>query len=137
VAGSCEHARNYSGPINVGKFLASKATVSFVRWTLHRGLNLISDNFMWSPCHHGMARLQFAGGGDGLQTWRVAASWGQPTRDCPPASWGLGEGLTTPLLKSQLVTKCYTGPQVGFCEHGNEFFGFHKRPETIDQLNDY
>jgi hypothetical protein len=26
----------------------------------------------WVPCHHGMARLQIADGGDGLQIWRVA-----------------------------------------------------------------
>jgi hypothetical protein len=26
------------------------------------------------PCHHGMARLQVADGGNGLQTWRVAAN---------------------------------------------------------------
>jgi hypothetical protein len=28
----------------------------------------------WVPCHRGMARSQVAGGGDGLQIWRVAAS---------------------------------------------------------------
>jgi hypothetical protein len=28
----------------------------------------------WVPCHHGMARPQFADGGDGLQIWRVAAN---------------------------------------------------------------
>jgi len=26
------------------------------------------------PCHHGMAHPQVAGGGDGLQIWRIAAS---------------------------------------------------------------
>jgi hypothetical protein len=26
------------------------------------------------PCHHGTARPQVAGGGDGLQIWRVAAN---------------------------------------------------------------
>jgi hypothetical protein len=28
----------------------------------------------WLPCHHGMARLQFADGGDALQVWRIAAN---------------------------------------------------------------
>jgi hypothetical protein len=28
----------------------------------------------WVPCHHGVARLQVADGGDGLQIWRVAAN---------------------------------------------------------------
>jgi hypothetical protein len=28
----------------------------------------------WVPCHHGMARPQVAGGGNGLQIWRVAAN---------------------------------------------------------------
>jgi hypothetical protein len=55
------------------------------------------------PCHHGMARPQVAGGGDGLQIWRVAAnilniSRGQPTMGGPPA-WGLGVGLITPHRK--------------------------------------
>jgi hypothetical protein len=27
----------------------------------------------WVPCHHGMPRPQVAGGGDGVQIWRVAA----------------------------------------------------------------
>jgi hypothetical protein len=26
----------------------------------------------WNPCHHGMACLQVADGGDALQMWRVA-----------------------------------------------------------------
>jgi hypothetical protein len=32
---------------------------------------------------------------------------GQPTKDDPEA-WGLGDGLTTPHLKKQLVNKGYT-----------------------------
>jgi hypothetical protein len=28
----------------------------------------------WVPCHHSMALSQVAGGGDGLQIWRVAAN---------------------------------------------------------------
>jgi hypothetical protein len=31
-------------------------------------------HFKWVPCHHSMARPQGADGGDGLQTWRVAAN---------------------------------------------------------------
>jgi hypothetical protein len=31
-------------------------------------------NVRWVPCHHGMARLQVADGGDGLQIWKVAAN---------------------------------------------------------------
>jgi hypothetical protein len=35
---------------------------------------------------------------------------GRPTIGGPPA-WGLDEGLTDPHRKSQIVTKCYTGPR--------------------------
>jgi hypothetical protein len=30
--------------------------------------------YEWIPCHHGMAGPQVADGGDGHQTWRVAAN---------------------------------------------------------------
>jgi hypothetical protein len=50
-------------------------------------------NVRWVSFHHGIPRSQVAGGGDGLQIWRVAAnilnsSHGQPTRGGPPA-WGM------------------------------------------------
>jgi hypothetical protein len=32
------------------------------------------DHVRRVPCHHGMARHQVAGGGNGLQIWRVAAN---------------------------------------------------------------
>jgi hypothetical protein len=34
----------------------------------------IADPCYVGPCHHGMARPQVAGGGDGLQIWRVAGN---------------------------------------------------------------
>jgi hypothetical protein len=34
----------------------------------------ICDHVRWAPCHHSMERPQVAGGGDGLQVWRVAAN---------------------------------------------------------------
>jgi hypothetical protein len=36
----------------------------------------LSINFhvKWVPCHHGMVCPQVSDGGDGLQTWRVAAN---------------------------------------------------------------
>jgi hypothetical protein len=37
------------------------------------GSNIL-EHVTWVPCHHGMARPQFAGGGDGLQVWKVATS---------------------------------------------------------------
>jgi hypothetical protein len=50
----------------------------------------------WVPCHHGMARPQVAGGGDGLQIWRVAATIlnkQSPTDDKEwSASLGVGRG---------------------------------------------
>jgi hypothetical protein len=49
----------------------------------HVSVNFVSDSNInamkskchvkWVTCHHGMARPQVAHGGDGLQTWRVAA----------------------------------------------------------------
>jgi hypothetical protein len=62
-------------------------------------------------CHHGLARLRVADGGDGLQIWRAAANIFNKqtqTRSGLPV-WGLGEVLTTPHHKKQLVTKFYTG----------------------------
>jgi hypothetical protein len=32
------------------------------------------QNIRWVLCHHGMAHPQVADGGEGLQTWRVAAN---------------------------------------------------------------
>jgi hypothetical protein len=61
------------------------------------------------PCHHGMARLRVADGGDGLQIWRVAAM--------RTANKGLSSNLrvgqeanNSSPCKEQLGTKCYTGP---------------------------
>jgi hypothetical protein len=39
-------------------------------WRLRPG----TFHVRWVPCQHGMARPQVAGGGGGLQTWRVAAN---------------------------------------------------------------
>jgi hypothetical protein len=49
----------------------------------HVSVNFVSDSNIiamnskchvkWVTCHHGMARPQVAHGGDGLQTWRIAA----------------------------------------------------------------
>jgi hypothetical protein len=43
--------------------------------------NAIQPNFLvllchvkWVPCHHGMARLHVADGGEGLQIWGVAVN---------------------------------------------------------------
>jgi hypothetical protein len=57
-----------------------------------------------------------AGGGDGLKIWRVAVNilnkQSRTTdKEWSPA-WGLGDGLTTPRRKNQLVTKCQTGPRI-------------------------
>jgi hypothetical protein len=37
-------------------------------------LLLLFTDVKWVLCHHGMARPQFADGGDSLQIWRVAAN---------------------------------------------------------------
>jgi len=36
----------------------------------HKYSKIIKD----TPCHHGIGRLQAAGGGDGHKIWRIAAS---------------------------------------------------------------
>jgi hypothetical protein len=51
---------------------------------------------------------------------------------CGPSHWGLGGELTTPHCKNQHVTKCYTGPRAGSCEHGNEPSGSIKDGEFLD-----
>jgi len=54
------------------------------------------------PCHHGMARPRVAGGGDGLQIWRVATSILDKWSRTADKLWssrsgvGVGRGLTTP-----------------------------------------
>jgi hypothetical protein len=35
---------------------------------------VITVNIRWVPCHHGMAPSQVVDGGEGLQTWRLAAN---------------------------------------------------------------
>jgi hypothetical protein len=39
-------------------------------------------------------------------------------------------------IKNRLVTKCYTGPQVSSCEHGNEPLGYVKGVEFLAHLID-
>jgi hypothetical protein len=82
------------------------------------------------PCHHDITRSQVADGGDGLYIGRVEANiLNKQSR----TAWGLGEGLTTPDRKNQLVTKCYRGPHVvGSCERGNEPSGSIKGGEFLN-----
>jgi hypothetical protein len=37
-------------------------------------LILLGGEYKWVPCHHGMAHLQVADGGDAFQVWRGAAN---------------------------------------------------------------
>jgi hypothetical protein len=64
-------------------------------------------------CHHCMAHLRVATGGDGLQVWRVAANilnmQSRTTDKGRSSSLGVGKGLTTTERRKQAVTKYYTG----------------------------
>jgi hypothetical protein len=55
---------------------------------------------MCVPCHHGMARPQVVGGGDGLQIWRVAANilnkQSQTANKWWSSSLGVGHGANNP-----------------------------------------
>jgi hypothetical protein len=53
-------------------FYHTHVSVNFVSGSNINTMN-IKCNVKWVPCHHGMGRPQVADGGDGLQTWRVAA----------------------------------------------------------------
>jgi hypothetical protein len=44
--------------------------------------------------------------------------------------------LTIHHRKGNLITKCYTGPRAGSCEHGNEPSGPIKDQEFLDSLSD-
>jgi hypothetical protein len=61
-----------------------------------------------SLCHHGMARPQVADGGDGLQTWRVAAiiinKQSRTAENGWSSSLGVGRGaiLTVQFFTSRL-----------------------------------
>jgi len=37
-------------------------------------ISAIEERYYVGPCHHGMAQLQVADGGDGLQIWRVGVT---------------------------------------------------------------
>ncbi|KAJ4427694.1 hypothetical protein ANN_25343 [Periplaneta americana] len=98
VFSACQHMRDQPG---VGLGSVVNVTLAFCargcefdpgpgRWHLSvfKCDRLMSVDLLAYPCivgpyHHGMARLQVADRGDGLQIWGG-----------PPA-WGLGEGLTT------------------------------------------
>jgi hypothetical protein len=68
-----------------------------------------------STFSHDMEHTQVVDGGDGLQIWRVAANiLNKQLRTAymgRPSSLGVGQGLTTPTIKEQLVMKCSTEPQ--------------------------
>jgi len=60
------------------------------------------------PGHEGNEGSRTADGTEGLQVRKdrcKISSFGQPTRDGPPA-WGLGEGITILHRESQHVRKC-------------------------------
>jgi len=63
-----------------------------------------------------MARPRDADGGNCLQIWRAVVNilnkQSRTARSDGPPAWGLGEGLTTPQHKKQLVTKCYAEPRI-------------------------
>jgi hypothetical protein len=63
-----------------------------------------SVHVKWVPCHHGMARPQFAGGGDGLQILKVAANILNKQSRTADRGWssglGVGRGLKTPHRKT-------------------------------------
>jgi len=42
------------------------------------------------PCHHGMAHPQVAGGGDGLQIWRVAVNTLNKQSQTGNRGWAFG-----------------------------------------------
>jgi hypothetical protein len=47
-----------------------------ISYESHTSSNIytLKNNVRWVPCHPGMERPQVAGGGDGLQIWRVEAN---------------------------------------------------------------
>jgi hypothetical protein len=59
---------------------------------------IFSRHVSWAPCHHGMARLLVADGGEGLQIRRVAANILNKKSRIVDKVWssslGVGVGLT-------------------------------------------
>jgi hypothetical protein len=60
---------------NYPAFYGTRRFITVFTRAIHWSLSWAkSFQFMWVPCHHGMARPQVADEGDGLQIWRVAAN---------------------------------------------------------------
>jgi hypothetical protein len=55
----------------------------------------------------------------------------------PPLKWKKIRTITELRYKHNDVTRCYAGPPVGCCEHGNEPSDFIKGEEFLDYLIDY
>jgi hypothetical protein len=61
--------------INIAVLQLESVSVSFTFINLHSSLNItITFPCYVGPCHHGMARPRVAGGGNGLQIWKVAVN---------------------------------------------------------------
>jgi hypothetical protein len=86
-----------------------------------------------------MARLRIAGGGDGLQIWRIAANILNKQLQTGGKGWssslggGRGPNDFSPQKTNKTVTECFSGPgRVGSCEHRNEPSGSIKGGEYLD-----
>jgi hypothetical protein len=79
--------------------------------------SLVKSHVKWVPCHHGMARLQVADGGKGLQIWRVAANiLNKQSRTADkgwPSSLGVWRALTTPHRKKNTLRNVTKGLGIG------------------------
>jgi hypothetical protein len=66
----------------------------------------------WGPYHHGMTRLQLAGGGEGLQIWKVAGNiLNMPSRTVDEewsSSLEVGRTLTTTYRKKSSMLRKIT-----------------------------
>jgi hypothetical protein len=79
------------------------------------------------PCYHGMARPRVAGGGDGLQIWRVAANI------LKKQSQTADRGLITLRCKEATYYEMLHGTsELAACfEHGNELSGSMKGGKSV------
>jgi hypothetical protein len=77
--------------INKRKFF-----IFVIKYLYYKQTDAKVNHVRWVYCHNGMARPQVADGGDGLQTWRVAANiLNKQSRTTDRgwfSIWGVGHG---------------------------------------------
>jgi hypothetical protein len=79
----------------------------------HTAVQSVEIHVKWGPCQHGMARTQVADGGDGLRTWRVAASILNKQSRRVDKGWFSSLGLRSGNRKKKMLRNVTKGLELG------------------------